>query len=1001
MRQTTNFQISPLPARRRARQGQSAVVALLVLLLLGVVGALFITVVARNVVNARHANRVVNADYYAKAGITFADAQLTYSPDGADWRPPLQNTVAVAPTETREMHRYNAAVTANGLAAAAATDPDKAYLDQGFTRYTAGAGRFLLRLTYDPVNLNGASVPPGRYIKIEAIGREGVIDPLDPTTYANNQSSDRTQAYQVAYKPIGITDYARFETNLENRSDIANLGVVSEMYAGDPDKASSGTNPAGIATPGATDFTGSGTNYQLYPVVTTYGASDALLKNASGVYPNPTAGTGLPLATGSTPLAGGGSLRANMSTRFFGKNIAYMYAAGADAPTYEDTFEIAGNLLLDGYDPTVTLNNDTATATTGQRAALSLNPTNLTMPMQTGTLVSPSNAGMGTDVNPPFNTQNGLIRDGSGQTDANGLPRSINRLDPPLMDAPDPATSLPRYKALALASPPRFDPSTGVAYTGTQIAANGYGRSIYINNAGDIQPDSTQIGGGTTLTDEWLNTTNAATPGTFGGWNGDLYDPIGVNITLGTQTALIKGTTQKFAGIRLTRSDAQGEALAWKDPSGNALTGVAPDGTSQSTMYISYDSLNASNDLSTVVSGDNLNNDVLIYAEGSVRVHGIASPDNVPRHITIVTNGTAYIDGNVLKGTPDSSITILAHDYVCVNTTQFTAGPQQDTGAALTPAKVTGSDSFYSFSVPTDILVQELEFGLPSPTQQVGTATASPTLPAAYPSLALYVSAQAESGSASTTQADFNIVNAAGTNIYSSSPSFGAQTRSVFPISYATFPNVASLRQSDVVQLQINQDAAAAAQLLMERVAVLPMDIRIEAVMYAQTRSFFVIPGPSFNSDASDTLDTFDGSVTAGNPGGTRPLNTDSLFPLYGQPIDMKIVIDGAISESRPADINAQTAWMLRWGWIPQFHGSMIGLNNVPAEPAGHPGRIGLQMIYNPQAGYPYNPLDSNPLNRYYLRSDQYGRPLPFSPRLPVSTGLLYAGESGEAPILQ
>ena len=76
--------LSPNRAQRRAlghaRRGQTIVVALLVLLLLGLVGAVFVTIVARNLVNARHANRVVTADYYARAGITFADAQLTYGP---------------------------------------------------------------------------------------------------------------------------------------------------------------------------------------------------------------------------------------------------------------------------------------------------------------------------------------------------------------------------------------------------------------------------------------------------------------------------------------------------------------------------------------------------------------------------------------------------------------------------------------------------------------------------------------------------------------------------------------------------------------------------------------------------------------------------------------------------------------------------------------------------------------------------------------------------------
>ncbi len=98
------------------------------LLLLGLVGALFVTIVARNLVNARHANRVVTADHYARAGITFADAQLTYSPDGADWRPPLQFAVANPPTETRELNRYNSQSICR---LANPSDPDKEYLDAG------------------------------------------------------------------------------------------------------------------------------------------------------------------------------------------------------------------------------------------------------------------------------------------------------------------------------------------------------------------------------------------------------------------------------------------------------------------------------------------------------------------------------------------------------------------------------------------------------------------------------------------------------------------------------------------------------------------------------------------------------------------------------------------------------------------------------------------------------------------------------------------------------
>ena len=97
----------------------------------------------------------------------------------------------------------------------------------------------------------------------------------------------------------------------------------------------------------------------------------------------------------------------------------------------------------------------------------------------------------------------------------------------------------------------------------------------------------------------------------------------------------------------------------------------------------------------------NPNNDVIIYAEGNVRVRGVVSADpderprrcdrtpgdtddKLPRHVTIVTNGTAYIDGSLLRGNPESSIQVLAHDYVCVNTTQFLAGAIVDQNPAGT-----------------------------------------------------------------------------------------------------------------------------------------------------------------------------------------------------------------------------------------------------------------------------------------------------------------------------
>ena len=1054
---TTMFtQTSQLNRLRRGRfqHGQSIVVALLVLLLLGLAGALFVTIIARNLINAGHANRVQTADTYAAAGITYADAQLANSIDGADWRPPLQYQLAVPPTEARELARYNAAKSTltDGTVLPYSSDPDLPYLQAGYARYNTGAGRFLVRVTYDPVNVALATVPPGKYLKIESIGREGTINQTDPTTYSNNRSSDRTQAYQVAYVPIGITDYARFETNPDKRSDIANLGVASEFYAANTD--------GGIATPGVSDFNSTGTTggtgsagtaptIQEYPVITTYGAVDAYLQSSTTppvLYPNPAAGSGNAAPSSYTALPGGGSIHANMTTRFFGTNVIYLNTGAAGSPLFQDTAEIGGDLLLDSYSDTSPLYTTSSTATAGQQAALILNPKSLSNPTTGSTILpvsatNPNNSTMNAYVAPSnstvqengtFDTHGGLIRDGSMQNDPEGLPRSITRLEPPQTDALDNASQMPRYRAIAMNSAPRPNLMlNGSAYTpaaGVNPSLYGYGKAIYVNNTNDIQQSSATIGGGSTLTDEWLHRTSALASGTNkGGWNGLFYNPPGVNIVLGQFIPSTSGSGSSAGsyGIRLTRT--AGDQFA--NPDGSANGGAEMD--------VRY------SDLDTDPTGAASDNDIIIYAEGNVRLRGILSPNEgtgntattqkfIPRHITIVTGGTAYIEGNLLKGSPDSTISVLAHDNVCINTTQFLAGANVEdrTDGSQNPELPDSGDTLSLDDGHS--LLQEFNFGL--------TGGATPAAKYGMNNLALYIAAGPAGGGSTT--ADLNIFGVNGNSVF---PALQIQPLST--LTHTTFDLSALVTQptssnplfnalgTDLFRLSISKDPGTengvntSQDVALERAAVLPMDIRIEAVMYAQTGSFFVIPGEWFNTNSDDTLTKFllsgtrpDVEVNGGQAasGGSQPaaflippVNLDR-FPMYGQPIDLKITIYGSVSEAHPADIAAQTAWMQHWGWIPQYHGSLVlssgsagtGGASMTPETAGHvqsgqQPAIGLQIIYDPQAGYPYSLSTTAGMASYYLRSDIYGRPLPWTPKLPVSTGLLYSGQSGEPPLLQ
>ena len=195
----------------------------------------------------------------------------------------------------------------------------------------------------------------------------------------------------------------------------------------------------------------------------------------------------------------------------------------------------------------------------------------------------------------------------------------------------------------------------------------------------------------------------------------------------------------------------------------------------------------------------------------------------------------------------------------------------------------------------------------------------------------------------------------------------------------------------------------------------MPSDIRIEALLYAQDNSFFVIPGDWFNDDSTDTINNDTNGVGTARPR-PQPANTagvsggltDPQFPMYGQPIDMKITISGSVSENVPADVSDQAAWMRHWGWIPKYHGSPDGKlasphpqlpaaalegsgpNALQSEVATFIPPTGLTFVYDPSETQPTT-TSSNGTN--YTRFDQYGRPLPFTPNLPVSPDLLYSGQ--------
>ena len=234
--------------RRRTEAGQSLIAAIIVLFLLLVLGAAFVALVGNNLRNARQTARRNASDFYSEAGIRFMDEQLTKSTYGADWRPVPDNLTATQDPDYRWLKPYD-------------VNDDTG----GYTRITFGGdtpgspgGRSLIRVTYRPEPLLNSTnpIPPGKVpntavsklIRLESVGRVGVITPGDPTTYNNSQQASLAREL-VAYKEIGITDYLRYFTNKDNKPTTATLGAAVQVYdapgtAGNPPPPPPAQRPA-------------------------------------------------------------------------------------------------------------------------------------------------------------------------------------------------------------------------------------------------------------------------------------------------------------------------------------------------------------------------------------------------------------------------------------------------------------------------------------------------------------------------------------------------------------------------------------------------------------------------------------------------------------------------------------------------------------------------------------------------------------------------------------
>lgn len=379
----------------------------------------------------------------------------------------------------------------------------------------------------------------------------------------------------------------------------------------------------------------------------------------------------------------------------------------------------------------------------------------------------------------------------------------------------------------------------------------------------------------------------------------------------------------------------------------------------------------------------------VIFCEGSVRVRGVigapydsgsgaaAEQATRPRGITLASGGTIYVEGNLTRE-PGWQIGLLAHDYVTLNPTMFTRiSPGDDVQVQADTLGANGQPTGYHFDIPqgSDLdfaiasavnlnlantqlhvrhsavyesstsetsVVLNLPFlgagGVPWPDwnrDRYDFGANAPSVPP--PSGSYQVGTQrfylfheqpARPPAAPTPWADTNMQTVAGQPANFEHKSFNLGGAPTIPAG-----------MEGVFRLQVGPRDGASGPVMspdgqpywLSRIAVIPrqapLQIRIEAVMYAYQGSWFVIPPPFFNENGTDTYENY---VSTGLRGqGTQPVNTAD-HPFHNEPLNIEIEVVGAITENMPAAPSEKAAW-IRALWQDPNRYAVPAVGSAPA----------------------------------------------------------------------
>jgi len=1055
------------PMLRRRQRGQTIIVAMIVLGLLLILGFVFLGIINHSIKTSGQIRDRSVAKDLSESGIRYAHSQLLNSAQGADWRgqptTPIDWTNGIIET-TRDPDALFIRPPAT-IGGGQVAWPGGNYADRGgpdglgpFFRVPNSKGRALVRVIYGPSDADvfrssptGALRNPGalrNYIMIESIGREGVINANDPTRLLsttarrignygstadfvnelNLMKGDQVHlgGLQVnrAFVSIGIIESARFITNKNNVSRPADIGSSNENGAFYRD---------GLVTDLPTQF----------------GLSMPLLAFDSNSSTTP------------GPLPIGGSLFSNADVALHGRILANLNL------TLGDQFDVAGHITGDD-DARLVLQlsrynggwgSTTNTLAPAQFSSQSPGFNGLMAlrdggenrdlgggPRSVGQKVPPS--AFGRDAETHVNryqemTQssgavlNGRNTGGYGYGNGVFVNNSADR-----QSAVDELGRVSQGGEASLINDWLNPSRAGSFWTGYLYNPPG----SYVNFTTD----------GFTITRDGRSTQPDQRNWKLPNGNDSGAQVIRYKLGRGTDGRLHIVNTFSVANINNTLSQTDYQT-------GPEFNGVLYlEGNARVRGVIPTDIQ------ITLVSG------ATIYVEGSL-TKGVTGNNWTATYSSARDNIAPTAQDQRLTRPSKSMLMLIARDYVAVNTTQFF-------GAAPTQA-VTAKQDLPNLPSYNPLLVKAADVNGLELTNEFVLDPAGQGATASNPSTWKSFAANYSLNSASGTRVPTNILltqtqddgAAASTYVslqvnggqymfptgpnppyanaasqYTTNPyfelyglgmenyqRFGKFESITLPLidasssenalgitSSGTFgsfglstlgPNRFTLKPQSIGSDSIND-------YVLGRLALAPHDIRIEASMFAENGSFFVIPGPWFNPNPNDNYNAWftasAGDPNQGNRWRLENFGSTPNIPFYGEPLDVRILISGAISENMPPTASQQAEWIRKWGWIPKRQGAAT-VDTLPFQHLSNdPGLVSAPYVPNIIVGYDpvlatgrrfgfYDPSSGTNLNDpgTYVRTrwidynmdgiQQISElvPLPPLPRLPVSPALAYFGE--------